>query len=92
MEIPSLVEAARQVRTVECSAAELFAEYLSSIERDNPVMNALVHVDATRAFALAAKIDTAVRERRIDELRPLASAPFGVKEIDDCAGMPTTRG
>ena len=33
-----------------------------------------------------------VASGRADELGPLAGVPFGVKDLEDCAGMPTTRG
>ncbi len=34
----------------------------------------------------------AVRDGRAEDLGALAGVPFGVKDLEDCAGMPTTRG
>ena len=92
MEMPSVIDAAAMVRTGDVSAAELVRESLDAIERDNEALNAFVFVDAPGALAEAARVDAAVREHRLDELGPLAGVPFGVKDLDDCAGMPTTRG
>ncbi len=90
--MPSVVDAARMVRSGELSATELVRECLDAIERLNPALNAFVFVDEEGALAEAAKVDSAVREQRLSELGPLAGVPFGVKDLDDCAGMPTTRG
>ena len=65
---------------------------LDAIERDNPDLNAFVYVDAENALRAARSVDAAVRDRRLDELGPLAGVPFGVKDLEDCAGMPTTQG
>jgi aspartyl-tRNA(Asn)/glutamyl-tRNA(Gln) amidotransferase subunit A len=92
MEMPSVTDAARRIRTGELLATELVTECLTAIERDNPVLNAFVHVDAQSALAQAREIDAMTRDGRSDELGPLAGVPFGVKDLDDCAGMPTTRG
>ncbi len=92
MEMPSVVDAAAMVRSGALSATELVRQSLDAIERDNPALNAFVYVDSAAALAQAALVDAAVREGRTDELGPLAGVPFGVKDLDDCAGMPTTRG
>ena len=53
-------------------------------------LNAFVHVDAEGALATADAID---RARAAGEpLGPLAGVPFAVKDLEDCIGMPTTRG
>src|SRR5690242_12185095 len=44
------------------------------------------------ARAAAAEVDAKVAAGRLDELGPLAGVPFGVKDLEDCAGMPTTQG
>jgi aspartyl-tRNA(Asn)/glutamyl-tRNA(Gln) amidotransferase subunit A len=92
MEMPSVVDAARLVRAGECSATELVRKSFEAIEHHNAALNAFVYVDAEASFAAAALVDAAVREHRLDDLGPLAGVPFGVKDLDDCAGMPTTRG
>jgi len=35
-------------------------------------------------------VDRLIRDCRVDELGVLAGVPFGVKDLEDCAGMPTT--
>ena len=92
MEMPSVVDAARMVRSGDLSATELVRESLDAIERHNPALNAFVFIDEKGALAEAAVVDAAVREHRLDDLGPLAGVPFGVKDLDDCAGMPTSRG
>lgn len=88
--MPTVVEAAARVRTGEQSAEELVRACLDAVARDNERLNAFVHLDAELALAEARAVDTAVRAG--DELGPLAGVPFGVKDLEDCAGMPTTKG
>jgi aspartyl-tRNA(Asn)/glutamyl-tRNA(Gln) amidotransferase subunit A len=90
--MPSVVDAARMVRSGELSATELVRECLAAVERHNAALNAFVYVDGDGALAEASVVDSAVREHRHEDLGPLAGVPFGVKDLDDCAGMPTTRG
>jgi aspartyl-tRNA(Asn)/glutamyl-tRNA(Gln) amidotransferase subunit A len=92
MEMPSVVDAARMVRSGEISATELVRDSLNAVESHNAALNAFVFVDEQSALAQAALVDAAVREQRLEDLGPLAGVPFGVKDLDDCAGMPTTRG
>jgi aspartyl-tRNA(Asn)/glutamyl-tRNA(Gln) amidotransferase subunit A len=92
MEMPSVIDAAAMVRSGEISATQLVRESLDAIERDNSALNAFVFVDERGALAEAALVDAAVRDHRLDDLGPLAGVPFGVKDLDDCAGMPTSRG
>ena len=63
---------------------------LAAVEEHNERLNAFVHLDAEMALAEARAVDAAVRDG--DQLGPLAGVPFGVKDLEDCAGMPTTRG
>ena len=58
----------------------------------NGDLNAFVHLDAERALATAETVDRAVVAGHCHELGPLAGVPFGVKDLEDCSGMPTTRG
>jgi aspartyl-tRNA(Asn)/glutamyl-tRNA(Gln) amidotransferase subunit A len=90
--MPTVVEAARLVRSGEISATQLVRESLDAVEESNDALNAFVFVDERGALAEAALVDDAVREHRLDDIGPLAGVPFGVKDLDDCAGMPTTRG
>jgi Asp-tRNA(Asn)/Glu-tRNA(Gln) amidotransferase A subunit family amidase len=92
METPSVLDAARRIRAGELSAAKLMRHCLAAIEDANQELNAFVHVDAERAMSAAAAIDAAVQSGHAHELGPLAGVPFGVKDLEDCAGMPTTKG
>ena len=88
--MPSAAEAAELVRRGEVSARELVTACLDGIEREQARLNAFVHVDAEGALAAADRVDAA--RRAGDELGPLAGVPFGVKDLEDAAGMPTRRG
>jgi aspartyl-tRNA(Asn)/glutamyl-tRNA(Gln) amidotransferase subunit A len=90
MEMPTVIEAAAAVRRGEMHAADLVETCLESIAARNPPLNAWAHIDADAALEAAAAIDARVRAG--EDPGPLAGVPFGVKDLDDCAGMPTTRG
>jgi aspartyl-tRNA(Asn)/glutamyl-tRNA(Gln) amidotransferase subunit A len=92
MEMPTVSGAARLIRAGDLTAEALMVSCLDAIERENPALNAFVHVDAESALRTARQVDMTVRAGRIDELGPLAGVPFGVKDLEDCAGMPTTQG
>lgn len=92
MTMPGASEAARQIRCGERSAEALLSECLARIAKYNPDLNAFVHLDATAAARAARAIDDVVRRGNAHMLGPLAGVPFGVKDLEDCAGMPTTRG
>ena len=92
MEMPSVVDAARAIRGGTMSAVDLTNECLAAIERQNEALNAFVYLDADQALESAAIVDETVRAGRLDALGPLAGVPFGVKDLEDCAGMPTTKG
>jgi len=92
MDSPTVADAARQIRAGAASAEKLIRHCLEAVAKANPDLNAFVHLDADAALAAAKLVDAAVREGRQDELGPLAGVPFGVKDLEDCAGMPTTRG
>jgi aspartyl-tRNA(Asn)/glutamyl-tRNA(Gln) amidotransferase subunit A len=92
MEMPTVADAAHRIRQGEESAASLTQRCLDAVSDANAELNAFVHVDADRALAAATAIDAAVVAGRGGELGPLAGVPFGVKDLEDCVGMPTTRG
>jgi aspartyl-tRNA(Asn)/glutamyl-tRNA(Gln) amidotransferase subunit A len=92
MEMPTVNDAAALIRVGAVSAEELTRECLATIERENAALNAFVFVDEEGALAAAREVDRAVRDGRSDDLGALAGVPFGVKDLEDCAGMPTTRG
>jgi aspartyl-tRNA(Asn)/glutamyl-tRNA(Gln) amidotransferase subunit A len=92
MEMPSVSDAAGLIRAGHRSAEELTRSCLRAIEEQNPALNAFVFVDAERAVASAKEVDATIRDGRVEELGPIAGVPFGVKDLEDCEGMPTTRG
>ncbi|MEJ7583280.1 MAG: amidase [Acidimicrobiales bacterium] len=81
---------ADQVRRGERSATDVLAQALAAIEAGNEALNAFVHVDVDVARAAADAVDACVADGR--DPGPLAGVPFGVKDLEDCAGMPTSYG
>ena len=71
-------------------AVEVLDECLAAIDAGDGRLNAFVHLDADLARAAAERVDEEVA--RGDDPGPLAGVPFGVKDLEDCAGMPTSHG
>ena len=92
METPSVSEAALLIRAGELSAEELTRQCLDVVDTENTSLNAFIFIDEEHAITSAREVDRTVLDGRADELGPLAGVPFGVKDLEDCAGMPTTRG
>lgn len=84
------VEIADAVRRGDLKAVEVLDECLAAVEASDPAFNAFVHVDAVLAREAAERLDALVAAG--DDPGPLAGVPFGVKDLDDCAGMPTSFG
>ena len=84
------IEIAEAVRTGERSASEVLDETLVALQKGNERLNAFVHVDEGVARAAASAVDEAVA--RGDDPGPFAGVPFGVKDLEHCAGMPTSYG
>ncbi len=78
------------VRSGKMSARELVVSSLERIDAQRGPLNAFVHVDADSALAAADAVDRARAGGAT--LGPLAGVPFGVKDLENCIGMPTTRG
>jgi Asp-tRNA(Asn)/Glu-tRNA(Gln) amidotransferase A subunit family amidase len=86
----TVVEIADAVRSGKASAVDVVGHALRAIERTNRDLNAFVHLDADDALAHASRIDEAVAAGR--DPGPLAGVPVGIKDLEDCRGMPTRRG
>src|SRR5918993_36500 len=86
----TVVDIADAVRRGEKKAAEVLDESLADVESSNSALNALVHADPAMAHEAAVRVDAAVA--RGEDPGPLAGVPFGVKDLEDCAGMPTSHG
>src|ERR671910_769285 len=84
------IEIAEAVRTGQRRATEVLDEALAAIDARNDELGAFVHVDEGVARAAAEVVDAAVAAGR-DPGR-FAGVPLGVKDLEDCAGMPTTHG
>ena len=86
----SASEVADLVRNGEIKAVEALDDCLDAIERGNEALNAFVHLDADGARQAASDIDE--RLARGEAVGPFAGVPIGVKDLEDCVGMPTSRG
>ncbi|HEV3352227.1 MAG TPA: amidase [Acidimicrobiales bacterium] len=86
----TVVEVAEAVRAGELKATEILDECLAAVAANNDDLNAFVYLDADAARDTAEAVDAAVA--RGDDPGPLAGVPFGVKDLEDCAGMPTSQG
>ncbi len=84
------VEIADKVRAGEESAARVTAEAFAAIEAKNPALNAFIMLDRPAAERAAAEVDAKVA--RGEDPGPLAGVPFGVKDLEDLIGFPTTQG
>ncbi len=83
-------EIAAEVRARRLSPVDVVAAAIGRIERLNPVVNAFVALRADEALADARAL--AERIARGEDPGPLAGVPFGVKDLEDLAGLPTTHG
>jgi aspartyl-tRNA(Asn)/glutamyl-tRNA(Gln) amidotransferase subunit A len=89
-ELPAAAEAADAIRKGEMSAAALLEQCIEQIEAQNEALNAFVHLDLDPARKAARDVDE--RVARGEDPGPFAGVPFGVKDLEDCAGMPTSHG
>lgn len=81
---------AAAVRSGVRSARSLVDETLARIAERDPQINAVTRVLEERARTTAAAVDALVAAGR--DPGPLAGVPFGVKDLFDVAGLPTTAG
>src|ERR687892_210916 len=78
------------VRAGDRTATQVLEECRKRVEVANGLLNAFVHVDWEAAESSAEQIDQLIALGR--DPGNLAGVPFGVKDLQDCAGMPTTMG
>lgn len=86
----SIATIAADVRAGRRRAVAIAREAVERIRRDDPAIVAVTRVLETRALESAAAVDAKVAAG-IDP-GPLAGVPFGVKDLFDVAGLPTTAG
>ncbi len=84
------IEIAAAVRAGERRATEVLDSCLAEVESGNAALNAFVHVDEALARAAAEAVDAQVASGH--DPGPFAGVPIGVKDLEDCAGMPTSHG
>ena len=88
--MPTVIDAAAHIRGGVRTSRSIVEQCFAAIDEHNERLNAFVYLDRAGALAEADRVDAAVV--RGETLGPLAGVPFGVKDLEDCAGMPTTRG
>src|SRR3990170_2019291 len=81
-------ELASAIGAKELSPVELMEACLDRIDQVNPLLNAFIAMRREEALAEAGA--TADRIARGEAAGPLAGLPFGVKELEDAAGFPST--
>src|SRR5512142_64179 len=86
----SVTELVASLRAKRVSNVEPLDEYIARIEKLNPVVNAVVTLDAERARERATAADAAWA--RGDWWGPLHGVPVSVKDALDTAGVRTTGG
>ncbi len=86
----TVIEAAAALRERRVSARELVDDALTKAEASQPDVNAFSHLDPQSALDAADRCDRSLANG--DDVGVLAGVPFGVKDLENCAGMPTTRG
>jgi len=82
----SATRLAAEIRARETSAREVVEAFLGRIERLNPVLNAVVHLDAAGALEAATRAD------RTEPRGRLHGVPILLKDAHRVVGMPTIVG
>lgn len=86
----SAIEVAEDVRAGRRRAVDLLDEALAGIRASEPALNAWANVDEDLARQAAEAVDAEVAAG--GDPGPLAGVPIGVKDLEDCAGLPTGHG
>jgi aspartyl-tRNA(Asn)/glutamyl-tRNA(Gln) amidotransferase subunit A len=86
----SAIGIAAAVRHRDVRAVEVLEQLRPMVERSNGILVAFVHLNWELAEREARRIDKRIAEGKA--VGPLAGVPFGIKDLDDCAGMPTSYG
>lgn len=85
-----LIELAQQLRARQASAVELMTAVLDRVDETHAALNALVARRDREALLTDARAADARLER--GEGRTLEGIPFGVKDLEDAAGLVTSMG
>jgi len=81
-------ELAQAIQAKKLSPVELMEACLERIDQVNPLLNGFIAMRRDEAMAEARA--TADRIARGEAVGPLAGLPFGVKELEDAEGFPST--
>ena len=79
------VELARKIRAKECSAVEVMEAHLGRVEKMNPMLNAITHLDADRARRGARQAQQELD--RGAEIGPLHGVPITIKGSIEVEGF-----
>jgi amidase len=90
LDYASASELTRAMRDRALSSRELLGHVLARVEQRNPVLNAIVALDADRAWAAASAADAATA--RGETAGPLHGLPMTVKDVWETEGLVTTAG
>lgn len=86
----SVLDLAAQIKERSVSSVEMLELYRARIERYNPALNAVIHMDWDGALKTARARDEALAKGA--SIGSLHGVPITVKEAFDVAGMPSTWG
>jgi Asp-tRNA(Asn)/Glu-tRNA(Gln) amidotransferase A subunit family amidase len=86
----SLAAAARAIRKGELKAADLARALIRRCQALDPRLHVMAHSDFERLVERAEDVDRRIAQ--LDGAGALAGAPLGVKDVFDCAGMPSGYG
>lgn len=86
----SATQLAAAIRAGDVSATEVLEAHLAQIAAHNPALNAIVILDAERAYERALDADEALARGQV--WGPLHGVPFTLKDAHATAGMRTTVG
>ena len=86
----STMQLAAAIRAGHVSATEVLEAHLAQIATHNPALNAIVTMDAERAYERAREADEALARGEV--WGPLHGVPFTLKDAHATAGMRTTTG
>src|SRR3989442_4947826 len=86
----STKQLAAAIRAGHVSATEVLEAHLAQIDTHNPALNAIVTMDAERAYERAREADKAMARGEL--WGPLHGVPFTLKDAHATAGMRTTTG
>ena len=86
----STTQLAAAIRAGHVSATEVLEAHLAQIATHNPALNAIITMDAERAYERAHEADEALARGQV--WGPLHGVPFTLKDAHATAGMRTTTG